>query len=101
MIALPPYSRWREIKSLFSRAWNVIRYRGTADMSLSARAYLEVMPQRFSINEFYRSWADEDDHCRDWAWVETYRALDTIAMAEKRGILPSVKQAHQARKGGR
>ena len=87
---IPEYNRWREIKSVFSRLWNVIWHRGTADMPLSARAYLEGMPQRNGIDVFFMRLKAERHHCRNWAYVETWRALDTIQKAKCSGLYNEV-----------
>jgi hypothetical protein len=96
----PPYSRWREAKSLISRAVNVFFYRGTADMPLSARAHLEQMPIESRINSVFHFIRGEVGHCEEWAKVETHRALEVIERAEAVGILPAVRAAFEARSAG-
>ena len=81
------YSRWREIKSVFSRLWNVIWHRGTADLPLSARAYLEDMPQRNGIDRFFYWLKKEENHCRNWAYVEAHRAREIVRKAIEKGLL--------------
>lgn len=76
------YSRAREIGSCFSRLVNVIAYRGTADLSLSARAGLEDMqPTRRRIDAVF-TWLGDPDHCAKWAAVEVERAREIVAQAD-------------------
>ncbi len=84
---IPEYNRWREIKSVFSRLWNVIWHRGTADVPLSARAYLENMPQKDGIDRFFYWLKKEENHCRNWAYVEAYRAREIVRKAVEKGLL--------------
>jgi hypothetical protein len=81
------YNRWREIKSVFSRLWNVIWHRGTADIPLSARAYLEDMPQKNGIDRFFYWRRKEENHCRNWAYVESHCAREIVRKAIERGLL--------------
>jgi hypothetical protein len=101
MISPPPYSRWREITSLFSAMWCVLRYRGNLRLSTSAWLFLTHHVDQYRVDNLFQRLTGEREHCKTAAERAVWRALDTIAMAEKRGILPSVKKAHQARKGGR
>jgi hypothetical protein len=56
-------------------------------MPLSARAYLEDMPHRNGIDRFFYWLKKEENHCRNWAYVEAYRAREIVRKAIEKGLL--------------
>lgn len=74
-------SLWREIGSCGSRLVNVLFFGGTADISLSARAYLEGMERTRRRIDAVFAWLGDPDHCRKWAAVEVGRAREVVEKA--------------------
>jgi hypothetical protein len=101
MIALPPYSRWREIASLPSILLNILWLRGTAWRSTSANLYLTQHPKAHAVDAFFRSVADEDHHCKTAAIEAGVRARETLDLVEARGLTRTVERVYQAERGGR
>lgn len=68
-----------EVFSCASRAINVVLFFGTADITLSARAYRDELWVRPWIDGFFRIVFRESEHCRVWWEAELRRSRENIA----------------------
>jgi len=73
----------REIGSCGSRLVNVLFFGGTADVSLSARVYLEGMAKTQKVIDTVFSWFGDYNHCQRWAEVEVNRAKEIVEHGQK------------------
>jgi hypothetical protein len=95
-----PYSRWREITSLLSAMWCVLRYRGNLRLSTSAWLFLARHVDRYKVDSLFQSLTGEREHCKTAAERAVWRALEVTEMAKKRGIYDDVLRSWQASKQG-